>query len=733
MPPIEVIEKRTRNSKTHSLGGRRYAFDGTIGSIHYEENGWQEIDNYFEPALAPWDWQMLKAGYHIRVKENFTAGQIIEFEKQGEAVQLQPMALEWTNDLDQIQQISMPQNVSPIITNPVVDLLPAVGVPSHMGTIRWHNAYGSGIDFEWKCTPSRLNKILEVANLSDLPVPQQYVIDGGNPVLKLNLIFDPPRKQDVDIVVDSQVWNQQSDIQTFNIIEFVKDGEVLWGFMPLRYWGSYVGEDEALEKANEGQSIATLEKKGNKLYISIRIPYDWLQSAVFPILIDTDVNESVGAELDNAYEKDDTSSFRTDTFIAIYRHTEGISTRMHGGFRFQTVAVPNGAIINANTYLSLYFYDAVRNDLYCTIYGNDVDDAVDFSDDANIKTRGKTDANIAWQVENITTGQYNNSDGISTIIKEIVDRVGWATGQDMCIVCIADIGTTKSCRVHGYGSDPSKTALLHIEYTVGGVTHEGAATLSGVGTLAAIGQGILIGKSTLSGAGTLATIGRRIVSGKAALSGVGTLAGIGSFLRFGKATLSGQGSLSVIGRRVYQGAVTLAGQGTLASIGRLIAVGKVTLSGVGTLSAIGQRICYGIASLTGAGTLVANGVLTAIGKATLAGTGTLVAIGRRIFIGKATLEGTGTLAGIGRLIATGKATLSGVGTLTVIVSVVARLLKIAIITSQYRQLNTVTSQYRLIKSVTAQYRKIKAITAQNRLLKIIKAQYRKAKSFTSGG
>ena len=28
MTPVEVIEKRTRSSKTHSLGGRKFAFEG---------------------------------------------------------------------------------------------------------------------------------------------------------------------------------------------------------------------------------------------------------------------------------------------------------------------------------------------------------------------------------------------------------------------------------------------------------------------------------------------------------------------------------------------------------------------------------------------------------------------------------------------------------------------------------------------------------------------------------
>jgi len=109
---IEQAKKRTRNGKTRvdSADPRHFCLDATIGSLHYKDNPkneseeWKGVDNIFEPALAPWDWQMLKAGYHIRVKGDFKAGQIIEFEKQGEVVQVQPMALEWTNDLDQIQQ-----------------------------------------------------------------------------------------------------------------------------------------------------------------------------------------------------------------------------------------------------------------------------------------------------------------------------------------------------------------------------------------------------------------------------------------------------------------------------------------------------------------------------------------------------------------------------------------------------------------------------------------------------
>lgn len=181
--------------------------------------------------------------------------------------------------------------------------------------------------------------------------------------------------------------------------------------------------------------------------------------------------------------------------------------------------------------------------------------------------------------------------------------------------------------------------VMRATVTAGGVTHYGAATLSGVGTLAGIGRGIFIGKSTLSGTGTLAAIGRRIFTGAATLTGSGTLAGIGRLIAIGKATLSGTGNLAGTGSLTAIGKATLSGVGTLAGIGRITAIGKATLSGIGTLAAAGTigAIQYGAAVLSGVGSLAAKGVSTLIGKATLSGTGTLSGIGT--LVAAASLQG----------------------------------------------------------------------------------------------
>jgi|GEM_PF-2098231 len=230
----EVIEKRTRTSKTEYLGDGRYALDISIGAIHYGgEGNWQPIQNEIVND------QMKEDDYSFTIlQKTFDAGQVVEFASQGEYIRFQPMELQWTNSLDQIQSISMPQQVVGVVTN---EPAPILSNPDNKtGIISWDNAYGTGRDFEWRTSPNRLSKILTVD--APLPDPQQYIIDGGDPVLRLSFILEP--SPELGIYVDGELWDESTEVQTFNAIEFRKEGETVWVFAPARYWDTELGEGE---------------------------------------------------------------------------------------------------------------------------------------------------------------------------------------------------------------------------------------------------------------------------------------------------------------------------------------------------------------------------------------------------------------------------------------------------------------------------------------------------------
>jgi len=349
----------------------------------------------------------------------------------------------------------MPQSVTPVISNPEVDLLPAVGMPSHQGTIRWNNGYGQGIDFEWRCTSTRLVKILEIENLKKLLTPEQYILDGGNPVLRLNLIFDP--SSGVGIYVDGELGDKKSKKQTFKIIEFRKDGEALWGFMPLRYWDS---------GNNAGRSVATLEKRGNKLYISIRVPYDWLQNAIYPVFIDADVDEQVDDSADDGYEIDD------NTWIADYVQQGNDFGSSYDAAARMAVAIDNGVTVT-----SAYLNQRAKFDLEYSEYYHfrvkisDEDDAVAIDITHRPSHRGKVSAGRTYDPPNWLADSWNHADILASDLTAIFGKIGWASGNYALIV-VEDDGSEEDFYLHlyDYNADAASAQKLHIEYTVAGWT-----------------------------------------------------------------------------------------------------------------------------------------------------------------------------------------------------------------------------------------------------------------------
>lgn len=108
------------------------------------------------------------------------------------------------------------------------------------------------------------------------------------------------------------------------------------------------------------------------------------------------------------------------------------------GIRFPGVAVDQGAIIDDGTHLTLRAkYDRALTTVNSKISAEDVDSAITFADDkAAFDTRFglHTTARVTWNnIGAWTTPNDYNSSEIKTVIKEIVDRGGWASGQDIVI------------------------------------------------------------------------------------------------------------------------------------------------------------------------------------------------------------------------------------------------------------------------------------------------------------
>jgi len=140
------------------------------------------------------------------------------------------------------------------------------------------------------------------------------------------------------------------------------------------------------------------------------------------------VNASVGLGTDDAQQIGTTM---TTTGVTIGASLD--ATTEYVGLRFQSIAIPQGATIT-NAYLRVVPSGTAEDEPLVTIAGFDEDNTATFSTTAsNITNRTITTATVAWSNTNLSaTGtSYHNSPALTTIVQEIVDRGGWASGNAM--------------------------------------------------------------------------------------------------------------------------------------------------------------------------------------------------------------------------------------------------------------------------------------------------------------
>ena len=445
--PEALVVERRRNSIKHRLadapnGRKRYALDVAIGPFHYGPDNDQEIDTALVPSTAPWDWEMTKAGFEVRALSNLSAGQVIEYRSGSEWVRFQPMALQYSNDLNQIQQISMPQSMDASVDD---------------DTLTWTDGYGPGRTLTWQAQTARLAKLLTINTLADLPTVDQFILDGGNPVLELNLIF--AFSSGVEPYVNGQPWGkggQAQDRDTQGLVEFRDaQGKILWWFNLPRSWDA---------EGTEQLGTFRFKKQGNSLYVSHRVPLAFVQGAVYPLMVDVD--EQVGAGADDAKEADDNTSFADTGTILFYDSNTDAAVRSNTGHRFQTVAVGQADTIDvANIQVKVSFTST--DDPNLDILAEDVDDSADFSTTADVTGRARTAASVAWVATGVGTG-FKTSPDFKAVVQEVVDRGSWASGNDMMILMDGKADTNLLFRSFSYENATADAAKLHIEFTAAG-------------------------------------------------------------------------------------------------------------------------------------------------------------------------------------------------------------------------------------------------------------------------
>lgn len=462
-PPGFSARQRRSIIHKHPTDPDRYMLDTHTGPIHIEGTE-TEIDSAWVPGdSGPYRLKMELADYNAYAglddPINFDAGQIVKYihPSSGEDVAFQPQSIrhiaiiEASGD-EAYSDISLPQEIAGIVDDDV---------------IRWTDGYGAGVDFEWETQTIRLAKKLIIQNNTALPTPPAWMNQppyNGNIYFGLQFIFE--KSSGMEIWVDGTEWdeNPNNPIETESIVEFrlSSTGEPLWWFG--RVWSESFGRDD-----EDVTPMQRFRKTGPNLFVEVRIPWAWLETVEYPVIIDPSVTPLVGAGADDASESGDNILNITVANMEV-RSSATSSTEKSIGARFDVTGISQGDTINSGTYAELYNNHNSRDDIDGNFYAHDYDASLSFSAAAEreVYNRTQTSASVAFADDNwVNNTWWGSSYELQTVIAEVVARGSW---DENYITILYMALTSLESRFQGYAYEGSTTLCprLHVEYTAAG-------------------------------------------------------------------------------------------------------------------------------------------------------------------------------------------------------------------------------------------------------------------------
>ncbi|HAP63005.1 MAG TPA: hypothetical protein DCR93_27075, partial [Cytophagales bacterium] len=204
----------------------------------------------------------------------------------------------------------------------------------------------------------------------------------------------------------------------------------------------------------------------------------------------------VSSSTDDAEEGQSGAMYTNSSDLELVYDSYNSQGNQQVGMVFRGHGIPDNATIT-NAYVQ-FTADETANDagtLY--IYGHDTDDSGGFStSNGDISGRSKTSASVSWNPSNWSSvgaaGSAQRTPNLASVIQEIVNRGGYATGNDIGIIITGSGRRTAESYDGSSGSAP----LLVVTYTTplsrGGVENAAYDTQANEPTEVAVATGLIL-------------------------------------------------------------------------------------------------------------------------------------------------------------------------------------------------------------------------------------------------
>ena len=177
-----------------------------------------------------------------------------------------------------------------------------------------------------------------------------------------------------------------------------------------------------------------------------------------------DVNVSVAAEADNGFaQMPGYGGFDNTADVYGVPIGDWNGTNYHDFFRFDNVAIPAGVTIDTAV---VRFEAGLSNSGTCTVdvYFEDADDPAAPVNGSDLSGRSLTGA-VSWSPPSWTDNTKYDTSDLSSILQDVIDRPGWASGQAIIVHVKATQDNFNYRFCESYATDSSNTAQLRVTYT----------------------------------------------------------------------------------------------------------------------------------------------------------------------------------------------------------------------------------------------------------------------------
>ena len=187
---------------------------------------------------------------------------------------------------------------------------------------------------------------------------------------------------------------------------------------------------------------------------------EWSDNPVYPVAIDPDVSEEITADADDGHEVMLSWNY---TSISFGYGMMGMPP-LTPGWIFDSVAITNAKALSlANFKINQTGYGSP--DAYGNIFGWDVDTATAFGMGTFPSTVTRTTASTSLPGTG-STGQRTFD--VTTIVEEITERAGWATGNNLSLVGISGYTNQYNYQTFSDYPDSGNHGRLEVDYAGGG-------------------------------------------------------------------------------------------------------------------------------------------------------------------------------------------------------------------------------------------------------------------------